>query len=144
MAEQFVNRNISILYRYGQRFLAQKLKSYSLPFEVGQIPFILQVYRNPGITQEGISSNAVMDKGTTARGVKQLEKLGLVTREIDVKDRRINHIFPTSKALEIKEQVFEILRELHVVLYQGLNENEIASTLSLLNFMKTNIANYLE
>ena len=142
--EKFVNRSLSILYRYGQRYFTHKLKSCSLPLEVGQLPCIIQIYRFPGITQDMISGKAVMDKGTTARAVKQLEKSGLVVRKIDEKDRRIYHIFPTQKALDIKDQVFGILKELHEILYRGLNEEEIIQTSSLLCRMQSNIADYLE
>lgn len=136
----FINRNISILYRYGQRILAHKLKSSDLPLEVGQIPFIMQVYRNSGITQEGISTNAVMDKGTTARGVMKLEKAGLVRREVSQNDKRVNHIYPTEKAMEIQESILKILKEVHDILYKGLSPEEIDLAISLLNRMKDNIS----
>ncbi len=139
----FINRTISILYRYGQRFFAQKLKSCSLPLEVGQIPFLLPIYKIPGITQDGISAHSVMDKGTTARAVKELEKSGLIIRKTDEKDRRINHIFPTQKALDIKDEVFLIIQELHEVLYQGLSEEEIDKAISLLRSMQSNMDDYL-
>ncbi|HEX2927480.1 MAG TPA: MarR family winged helix-turn-helix transcriptional regulator [Ruminiclostridium sp.] len=144
MPEQYVNRIVSVLYRHGQRFLARKFKEYSIPFEVGQFPFIMQVYRNPGITQEGISANAAMDKGTTAHNIKQLEKLGLVQREIDANDRRVNHIYPTPKALEVKDKVFKIIDELHGILYQGFSEEEIPLIISLLSRIKINMENYFE
>ncbi len=144
MTEPFINRNFSILYRYGQRFFVQKLKDQGLPFEVGQFPFLMQVYRCPGITQEGLSSQAVMDKGTTARSIKQLEECGLIRREIDEYDRRIQHIYPTPDALQIKEQVFDIIKNLHEVLYKGLSKEEITLAMSLTDRMKENIAEYLK
>ncbi len=144
MKVPFVNRTISVLYRYGQRYFTQKLKCLSLPLEVGQLPCIMQVFKYPGITQDGISGTTVMDKGTTARAVKQLEKSGLVVRNIDENDRRIHHIFPTQKALDIKDQVFEIIKELHEILYRGLSEEEIIQTSSLLGRMQTNIADHME
>lgn len=144
MSKQFVNRTISVLYRYGQRYFNQRLKSLSLPLEVGQLPFIMQVYRNPGITQDGISANAVMDKGTTAKAVKQLEKSGLILRETDPNDRRMNHIYPTQKALDIQEQILMIITELHEILYKGLSESEITIAISLLSKMKSNISEYLK
>jgi len=143
MTEKFINRIISVLYRNNQRFFAQKLAQYSLPMEVGQIPSLVQVYRYPGITQDGISSNAGMDKGTVAHTVKQLEDAGLVTRQTDEKDRRVNHIFPTPKGLEIEGQVFQIIRELHEILYQGFEKSEIEKAISLLERMKNNISNII-
>jgi DNA-binding MarR family transcriptional regulator len=143
MTKRFINRTISILYRYNQRFFAQKLKEYSLPIEVGQIPALMQVYRHPGITQEGISCNAGIDKGTVARAVKQLEDNGIIVREIDQEDRRVNHIFATQKGLEIKEKVFQMIRELHEILYKDFDDSEIEKAIFIMEQMKNNIKNHL-
>lgn len=142
MTGKFINRTISILYRCNQRFFAQKLEDYSLPLEVGQIPSLMQVYQHPGITQDGISSNAGMDKGTVAHTVKQLEDAGLVFRQTDEKDRRVNHIFPTPGGLAIKEKLFQIIRELHEILYMGFESSEIDLAILLLERMKNNMNRY--
>lgn len=142
--DKWINRTISVLYRSGQRFFSQRLRELELPLEVGQLPFIMQVYRHPGITQDGIAMNAVMDKGTTARSIKQLEESGLIVREVDEKDRRVNHIYPTEKAYDIKKQVLDIIKDLHDVLYQGFSQDEIRYAISLLSRMKGNMAEYLK
>lgn len=143
MTEKYINRTISILYRYNQRFFTQKLEMYSLPIEVGQIPALMQVYRHPGITQDEISSNAGIDKGTAARTITQLENNGLVIRQTDEKDRRVNHIFPTEEGMEVKAQVLRVIVELHEILYNGFNECEIDEMFSMLERMKNNIVNYI-
>lgn len=143
MMERLINRTISILYRNNQRFFTKKLEEYSLPIEVGQIPSIMQIYRCPGITQDEISANAGIDKGTVARTVKQLEDAGMVTRKTDEKDRRVNHIFLTPKGLENRERIFQVIRELHEILYQGFCDSEIEEAISLLERMKSNISGYI-
>ena len=144
MTEELVNRTISILYRYNQRFLTQRLDYYALPIDVGFMPALVQVYRFPGITQGGISSITGLDKGTTARTLTQLEDAGFVMRQTDENDRRINHIFPTKKAVEIEERVFLIVRELHEILYQGFEDSELLQTIALLERMKCNMHDYLK
>lgn len=141
---ELINRTISVLYRYNQRFFAQKLEEYSLPIEVGQIPSLVQVYRYPGITQDEISSNAGIDKGTAAHTVKQLESAGMVTRLTDEKDRRVNHIFATPKGNEIGMQVFQIIGELHEILYKGFSDSEIKEAISLLERMENNMNSYIK
>lgn len=143
MTEKLINRTISILYRHNQRFFAQKLEEYSLPIEVGQIPTLIQIYRNPGITQDGISSNAGIDKGTVAHITKQLEKRGIITRQTDSGDRRVNHIYATQKGLESKDKLFQIIRELHEVLYQGFCDSEIDEAILLLERMRSNMNKYI-
>lgn len=132
-----VNRTISVLYRYGQRYLGARLRPLGL--EVGQLPALLRICRNPGITQEQISLETGMDKGTTARSVQRLAELGLVRRETDRADRRINHIYPTERACAIEESVIAVLEELHDILYEGMTEAEIAQAADLMNRMKENL-----
>jgi DNA-binding MarR family transcriptional regulator len=139
MTGKYINKIISILYRYNQCFFAKKLKEYSVPIDVAHIPSLMQVYMNPGITQDGISMNISMDKGTVARTVKQLEDAGLVTRQTDEKDRRANHIYATPKGLEIKEQIFQIIEELHQVLYRGFDTGEIDRAFGYIERMKDNM-----
>lgn len=144
MTEKYINRIISILYRYNQRFFSRKLAEHSLPLEVGQVPTLIQVYRYPGITQEGISANAGIDKGTVAHVAKQLEKAGMVERQTDAVDRRINHIFATDKGMECKDRIFEIIRELHQVLYRDFREDEVQAAMSMLERMKNNMKDYMQ
>ncbi|HOR85927.1 MAG TPA: MarR family winged helix-turn-helix transcriptional regulator [Bacillota bacterium] len=141
MTKEYINRIISILYRYNQRFFAQKLEEYSLPVEVGQLPTLIQIYKYPGITQDGISSNVGIDKGTVARTVNQLEHAGMVIRRTDEKDRRINHIFATPKGMEYRIYIFQIIEDLHEVLYQGFCGSKIEEAISMLERMKSNIDN---
>ncbi len=143
MHQKYINRTISRLYRYNQRFFTQWLEALSLPIEVGQLPALIQIFMHPGITQDGISANAGIDKGTVARTVKQLEDNGLVSRQTDRGDKRVNHIFATEKGLECKEQVFQLIEELHNVLYKGLSDSEIEEAVSLLEHMRRNMNDYL-
>lgn len=140
MTNKFANRSISILYRYGQRFFAQELKRRGLSLEVGQMPALIRICRNPGITQEGISANTGMDKGTTARSVKQLEESKLITRCTDKMDRRLNHIYPTKAAEDIYVVLMDIIKDYHALLYEGFSEKEIELAFDLLTRMKENVA----
>ena len=132
-----INRYISILYRYGQRYLSSNLKA--LNFDVGLMPAFLQACKEPGITQEGISSATGMDKGTTARSVKQLELQGYIIRQVDAMDRRMNHIYPTDRALALYPQIESILIHLHQLLYQGFSEEEKEQALVFVQRMKQNM-----
>lgn len=132
-----INRTISILYRYGQRFLAANLRP--LGFEVGQFPSLMRIYSTPGITQDQISYETGMDKGTTTRSVQQLEANGLAYRENDPVDRRINHIYPTTEGKRLEPKVTEVADALHNVLYRGFTPAEILQAGALLERMKRNL-----
>ena len=139
MTKPAINRTISVLYRYSQQFFAEELARRGRPLQVGQLPFLMQVYRHPGITQEGIAQGACMDKGTTARGIAQLERAGLVRRETDENDRRVNHIFATEQALAVREEIHAVIDRLHEVLYTGFGTDEIEQASALLQRMRGNM-----
>jgi len=143
MHNKYINRTISRLYRFNQIFFAKRLKELNVPMEVGQLPAIIQIYRHPGITQDGISASAGIDKGTVAHTVKQLEDNGFIRRETDQKDKRVNHIYATEEGLKYEEKVFQIIKELHNVLYKGLSESDIELAISLLEHMRKNMSDYL-
>jgi DNA-binding MarR family transcriptional regulator len=144
MNKMYINRTISRLYRDNQRFFAKRLKELQLPVEVGQLPAMIQIYLHPGITQDGISVNAGIDKGTVARTVKQLEDNGIIYRQTDEEDKRVNHIFATEEGLSCEAHIFRIINELHGVLYKGLSASEIEQAMTLLEHMRRNVNDYLK
>ncbi|HWP52146.1 MAG TPA: MarR family transcriptional regulator, partial [Clostridia bacterium] len=131
------NKFISMIYRYTRRYFARELQSTQL--DAGQLPFLLHLYRSPGVTQEQLSCALGMDKGTTARSVAQLEEFGLIYRTPDKNDRRINHVFPSQAALAREEELFAIIHRLHELLFEGFSDEERAQALSLIIRMKDNI-----
>ncbi len=131
------NKFISMIYRYTRRYFVRELQASQL--DAGQLPFLLHLYRAPGITQEQLSCALGMDKGTTARSVAQLEECGLAYRAPDEHDRRVNHVFPTPTALAREEALFAIVDRLHELLFEGFSPEERAQALSLIIRMKDNI-----
>ncbi|MFQ8600725.1 MAG: MarR family winged helix-turn-helix transcriptional regulator [Oscillospiraceae bacterium] len=136
-----MNRTISVLYRYSSSFHRGACET-GLPLQVGQLPFLMQVYRHPGITQ-GIAQGVCMDKGTTARGVAQLERAGLIRRETDENDRRVNHIFATEQALAVREEIHAVIDRLHEVLYTGFSADEVGEAFGLLQRMRGNMERFI-
>ena len=132
------NKYISMIYRYTRRYFSKELRAFNL--DSGQLPFLLQLYRYPGITQEGLSAELGMDKGTTARSIAQLEECGLAYRVPNENDRRANHVFPSQAALSVEAELFDIIRRLHTILFKDFTAQESAQALDLLIRMKDNIS----
>ena len=137
-----INRDLSILYRYGQRFFTGRLGELDL--EVGLLPVLMQAYQFPGVTQDQIAANRGLDKGAVARGVKKLEGKGLVRREVDPADRRINHIYTTETALRLRPRVESVIDELHEILYCGMSQEGIVQAASFARRMKENLSAHFQ
>jgi len=137
MEQNRANSHISLLYRYRQRYFARRLTN--LEIDMGQMPFLMRCCAEPGITQDAISCQTCMDKGTTARSVKALEAAGFVTRKSEGPDRRKNHVFPTEKAYALSQTLNGIIDDFCGILYRGFAPGEIAAADRFLSKMSDNV-----
>lgn len=113
---------ISILYRQAQAYISSQMKQYNIGS--GQYSFLLVLYRNDGISQEELSDQLMIDKGTTARAIDKLEKAGYVVRETNPKDRRAYNIFITAKAREFQPILYEKMNSWTDILVKDLSIEE--------------------
>ena len=102
---------------------------------------MIQLYKHDGINQEKLSDLVNIDKGTTAKAIKKLEEAGLVSRLKDSSDKRVNRIYLTEKAFNIKDQFFDILTKWEQMLTSNLSEDEICQGLNILNKLSKNVFN---
>ena len=73
--------------------------------------YIINVCKNPGITQDMIAKNIHVNKSNVTRNLALLEELGYIYRQESSTDKRSILVYPTYKALEILPKVFEILHK---------------------------------
>ena len=75
-----------------------------------QTPYLLALYRRPGISQEELARDLNVNKSSVARQLAAMEKEGYIRREPSSGDRRILLVYPTEKAHALHEQLSQILR----------------------------------
>lgn len=117
-----VTKYVSQLYRKGNSFITKELSRYGIGS--GQIMFLLQLYNKDGISQEELSENLNIDKGTTARAIKKLEEEKFLIRLRDEEDKRAYKIYLTDKSREIKEHVYEVLYNWDDMISKDITEDE--------------------
>lgn len=135
-----IGRWISLLYRYGQMYAAERLKHSGIG--KGQYIFLNALYRQDGINQEELSDYLKIDKGTTAKAIKKLEAEGFVRRTVSMDDRRVNRLHLTDKAMDIKGEVRATLLSWRNILTEGFTEEEKDLALELLERMGNNAARF--
>ncbi len=135
--EECIGRWISILYRCGHQYIEKQLK----PFNIGkgQFIFLAELYIEDGISQDELSNNLYIDKGTTARALLTLEREGFIERRQDMDDRRINKVFLTAKAHKIRDDFFAALNQGAEFFETGFTDDERRQALSLLKRMANNM-----
>jgi DNA-binding MarR family transcriptional regulator len=138
MREPSILRHVSVLYRYSQMYFSKRLN----PCEIGpgQYPYILRICRYPGISQDGLSEDLVIDKGTTAKAVKLLEAGGYITRKSDLEDKRIHRLVVTEKGERMKTVIDEVLEEWREILWDGFTNEEKMQAENLVKRMAANAA----
>lgn len=135
-----IGRWISLLYRYGQMYVGDRLKHSGIG--KGQYIFLNALYKKDGINQEELSDYLKIDKGTTAKALKKLEAEGFVRRSVSRDDKRSYHVHLTEKAMSVKDEVRSALIGWRNVLTDGFAEEEKERALDLLARMGANAAKF--
>ena len=127
-------RQISITYRCAMRFRERELADTGL---AGcQTPYLTQLYREPGISQEELARRLNVNKSSVTRQLAALEDSGYVRREPSATDKRILLVYPTEKANQLKSRLFACYHNWSHYLTQDFTDEEQA----LLSDLMTRIA----
>ena len=125
-----IGKYISQIYRKGRAFINKGLLEYDMGY--GQMLFLLQLYKQDGISQEELTKKLSIDKGTTARSIKKLEQEGFIIRSKDEHDKRAYKIFLTDKSKEKQETVCNVLQDWEDILTENITEEERDTLINIL------------
>ena len=134
---QSVGKYISIIHRTGSSFLSKEFNKFNIGS--GQYMYLIHLYKNDGLSQEELTEILNIDKGTTAKSIKKLEAEGFVMRVKDKNDKRINRVYLTPKALEIKDEFLSSINAWENTLTSNLSYAEKEQALTLLKKITYNI-----
>jgi DNA-binding MarR family transcriptional regulator len=102
--------------------LARRLQKYfreaGLDITVEQWSVLVHLWKEDGVNQQELCNKTFRDKPSITRLVDNLEKLGLVKRVAGKDDRRINYIFLTDEARNLRDKTMELA---NATLMEGLN-----------------------
>jgi DNA-binding MarR family transcriptional regulator len=133
---------ISVLSRYGQMYVTRHLRQFGVG--PGQLPYLMHLYDQDGVSLDHLSKLVVVDKATSTRAVMSLEEAGLVTRVTDEEDRRVKRVFLTEKAHAIRPDIRKTLRVWAEVLTKNLTEEEAIQLVTLLEKVAEGAVDYLD
>ena len=134
---QSVGKYISIIHRTGSSFLSKEFSKFNIGS--GQYMYLIHLYKNDGLSQEELTEILNIDKGTTAKSIKKLETEGFVMRVKDKNDKRINRVYLTPKALEIKDEFLLSINSWENMLTSNLSDAEKEQALALLKKITHNL-----
>ncbi|QQO08695.1 MarR family winged helix-turn-helix transcriptional regulator [Breznakiella homolactica] len=89
-----------------------------------QAPYVLEICRSPGITQDQIAQELHVNRSSVTRQLTLLEENGFIRRERSGMDRRAIEVYPAEKMLELLPSVRGVLTDWHSALAKILTQNE--------------------
>lgn len=116
----------SKIFRNTQIFLDKVLKNYNL--SSGSLPYIFNLEKNEGITQNKLSKEIGNDKAMSARTITKLIELEFVYKKQDEKDGRAYNLYLTEKAKELIPKIRKDIGEVVDIVTEDLTEEEKFTT----------------
>ena len=100
--------------------------------------------REDGMTQSQLAEELDLGKVAVGGLIDRLEKSGLVRREADATDRRVNRVFLEPKSKQLVAKMRKVSHRMNETILSGLNDPQLEGAASTLDAMKRNLLTYLQ
>lgn len=121
------------------RRLQKKFNEAGVALTIEQWSVLYHLWKQDGASQQELCNASFRDKPSITRLVDNLEKLGLVKRVSDEKDRRINKIFLTRQAQKLQEQTMALAEETLNEALAGVPPNQVEMCKAVLQQVYNNL-----
>lgn len=125
------------IYRNLQSIINHKLNG--IPILSGQCDFFFVISQNEGISQKQLSQHMFVNKSTTAKAVKNLIKEGLVKKNKDKDDKRLEHLYLTPAGRAIAPQIERMFEENIAIAASNLSVEETSQLANILRKVLQNL-----
>ncbi len=117
--------------------LKEKLKEFKI--HPGQIPLLLIVHKNPGLSQKEIARHLLVSSPTIAVMLRRMEKNNFIKKKLNPEDRREYKVFLTEKGKKIMEVAKEEIEKFEKSSLKGFSKEEIKILEGLLKKIVKNL-----
>ncbi|MCD4713261.1 MAG: MarR family transcriptional regulator [Clostridiales bacterium] len=135
-----LSKSISMIYRNGKAYIDQAMSHHDIGS--GQYIFLFYLFNHNGSTQDEISKALDMDKATTTRALQKLETSGLVKRDRNEIDHRINNVFITDAGNALRKELYKVAMDWDDILLQNLSDEERSTLQTLICKLSDNSKAY--
>jgi MarR family transcriptional regulator, organic hydroperoxide resistance regulator len=132
-----VGYQIRATHRALQRFLLLKIEPHGVT--LGMWYFLRALWTEDGLTQRELSRRVGTMEPTTLSAIVNMERIGLVKRSRNKKDRRKQHVHLTSKGRALKADLIPLAKEVVSIAVQSLSTVEIKRLLYSLDEIQKNL-----
>lgn len=117
--------------------LKQRLESLNI--KPGQIPLIVWLLEEDGLTQSDLCQKANIEQPSVAEMLRKMEKDGLITRRRDQEDRRKFRIYLSPDVRQQASDIYKCAHESNQRAVAGLSNSEIDAFLQTLRQIVGNL-----
>ncbi|MDE1862813.1 MAG: MarR family transcriptional regulator [Thaumarchaeota archaeon] len=125
-----------------QKILDMELRK-KVGVTIGQWRVVVALVRENGLTQTEIAEKVGIEGATLVPLIDKMEHEGLLKRKPDLRDRRVNRIYLTSKADSLWKSMMACALNIRRISTKGISENELQDTMQTLRKISGNLAEYL-
>jgi DNA-binding MarR family transcriptional regulator len=132
-----VGYQIRATHRALQRFLQLKIEPHGVT--LGTWYFLRALWDEDGLTQRELSRRVGTMEPTTLSAILNMEKMGLVRRVRNKRDRRKLHVCLTAKGRAFRRQLIPLAKDVVATAVQGLSPAETKRLLQSLAEIQRNL-----
>jgi DNA-binding MarR family transcriptional regulator len=99
-------------------------RAAQLGFSPGQLPVLLELWEEEGLTQRQLLDRVDVEQATMANTLARMERDGLIERRVHPRDKRAQQIFLTEKARAMREEALALAGEAEDVVFSGFRRFE--------------------
>ena len=100
--------------------------------------------REDGMTQSQLAEELDLGKVAVGGLIDRLEKAGLVRREADATDRRVNRVFLEPRSKQLITRMRKVSHRMNEQILDGVPDEKLEKTAVTLDAMKRNLLTYLQ
>ena len=100
--------------------------------------------REDGMTQSQLAEELDLGKVAVGGLIDRLQKAGLVRRDADASDRRVNRVFLEPKSKQLINRMRKVSHRMNEQILTGLAEDKLERTALTLDAMKHNLLEFLQ
>jgi DNA-binding MarR family transcriptional regulator len=100
--------------------------------------------REDGMTQSQLAEELDLGKVAVGGLIDRLEKSGLVRRDADATDRRVNRVFLEPKSKQLIARMRKVSHRLNEQILHGVPDPKLEAAATTLDAMKRNLLAYLQ
>lgn len=101
---------------------------------------LMALWMKDGQNQQDLAEFCEKDKTSITRIIDGLQNKEFVTRKTSTKDRRVNFIYLTEKALESKDLLYDQAEKTLLESCKGISEDDVRTCMEVLNSISNNLS----